>query len=73
MFICSADAFFERDVVFFRYQEFCVIATILEIDDDSSCDFSGVGCFEEFSVRAAFPGSVEAVAVVDEDFHGAVG
>ena len=54
VFICSADAFFERDVVFFRYQEFCIIATILEIDDDSSCDFSGIDCFEKLPVWGAF-------------------
>lgn len=73
MGVYSAYSFFQWDVFFLRHEEFCIIATILEIDDDSSCDFSGVGCFEEFSAWGAFAGGVEAVAVVDEDFHRAVG
>ena len=27
-----------------------VLSSILQMFDDSSCDFSGVNCFEEFSV-----------------------
>ena len=65
MGVYSAYSFFQWDVFFLRHEKFCIIASVLQICDDSSCDFSVIGCFEEFSVRAAFPGSVEAVAVVD--------
>ena len=73
MGVDTADAFFEGDVFFLRHEEFCIIASVLQICDDSSCDFSVIGCFEECSVWGAFAGGVEAVAIVDKDFHNAVG
>ena len=60
---------FEGNVFGFRNQEFCIIASVFEVGDDSVCDLTGVGGFEEFAVGAAFAGGVLAVAVVDEDFH----
>ena len=33
--------------------------------DDLSCEFSGVGVFEEFAVWGAFAFGLDAVAVVD--------
>ena len=50
-------------------EEFCVVTSVFEVCYDSSCDFTGVGCFKEFAVGAAFAGGVKAVAVVDEDEH----
>ena len=37
--------------------------------DDLPCEFSGVGVFEEGAVWGAFAFGLDAVAVVDEDFH----
>ena len=37
------------------------------------CEVAGVGVFEELAVWGAFAFGLDAVAVVDEDFHGAVG
>ena len=54
-----------RDVVVFRNQEFGVIASGFEGCDDLSCEFSGVGVFEEFAVWGAFAFGLDAVAVVD--------
>ena len=63
--ICSADAFFERDVFFLRHEKFCVITFVLEFCYYALGDFAIVGCFEECSVWGAFAGGVVAVAVVD--------
>ena len=46
-------------------EKFCIIAFVFEFGDYALGDFSVVGCFEEFTVRRAFAGGVEAVAVVD--------
>ena len=61
----AADTFFEGDVFGFRNQEFGVVASGLEDWDDSSCEFSGVGVFEELAVRGAFAFGLDAVTVVD--------
>ena len=61
----AADAFFEGDVVFFRNQEFCVVAFVFQFSDYLPCDFSGVGVFEEFAVWGAFAFGLDSVAVVD--------
>ena len=67
--IYTAAAFGERYIVIFWYQEFCIYALMLELCCDAACDFQIVDAFEEFSVRGAFSGGVDAVSVVDEDFH----
>ena len=67
--IYAADSFFQWDVFFLRHEEFCVIAFVLEFCYYALGDFSIVGCFDEFSVRRSFAGSVVAVAGVEEDFH----
>ena len=41
---------------------FGVVASGFEFRDDLSCDFSGVGVFEEFAVRGAFAFGLDAVA-----------
>lgn len=42
---------------------------MLELCCDAACDFPIVDAFAEFSVRGAFSGGVDAVSVVDEDYH----
>ena len=69
MGVYTAYTVFEGDIFGFGYKEFGIIASVFKIGDDSPCDFSCVDGFEEFSVGAAFAGSVVAVTVVEEDFH----
>ena len=60
----AADAFLQGDVVFFGNQEFGVVAFVFQFSDHLSCDFSGVGVFEDFTVWGAFAGGVVAVGGV---------
>ena len=41
----------------------CVLVTVYEVCYDSSCNFSGVGVFEEFAVGAALAGGFVADGV----------
>ena len=50
-----------------------MVAIVYEFGDYALGDFSVVGCFEEFTVRRTFAFGLDAVAVVDQGFHGAVG
>ena len=50
-----------------------MVAFVYEFRDYALGDFSVVGCFEEFTVRRTFAFGLDAVAVVDQGFHGAVG
>ncbi len=67
--VYTAYAVCEGDIVGFGGQEFGVVASVIQIGDYSLCDFTGVGVFEEFAVWGAFASGLDAVAVVNKDFH----
>ena len=62
-------ALLEGDIVILGNEEFGIIASVLKIQDYSSCDFAVEEGFTELPVRRTFAGSELTVAVVDEDFH----
>ena len=64
---------FDGDVCFFRNKELGIVASVLKVGDDASCDFAVEFVFEEAAVGTAFAGSVGAVAIVDENLHNAAG
>lgn len=67
--IYSAASFREGDVILFWNEEFCVKASAAESGDYSRCDDAVEFVLKKAPVWAAFAGGVEAVTVVDEDFH----
>ena len=73
MGVYSAYSFFQWDVFFLRHEEFCVITFVLEFCYYALGDFAIIDCFEKLPVWGTFARGVEAVAVVDKDFHSAVG
>ena len=65
----AADAFFEGDVFGFGDEELGVVAFGLEGCEDLVGEVAGVGVFEEFAVWGTFAFGLDAVAVVNYDFH----
>ena len=59
----------EAEVFFFRDQEFSVVVPGLEGGDDAAGQEPVLGVFQETAVGAPLSLGVDAVAVVDEDFH----
>lgn len=72
-FVDTANALRERDVVFFGDEEFGVVAAVLEVEGDEGGNLPIVKVFTEATVRRTLARGVEAVAVVEEDFHGVTG
>ena len=68
----AAAAFSEGDVGFFWDEEGGVVVEGGEAVNDAGGEAAGQGVFAECSVRGSFSGGVDAVAVVDEDFHSKV-
>ena len=63
-------ALLEGDIVILWNEKFGIIASVLKIQNYSSCDFAVEEGFTELPVRGTFAGSELTVAIVDEDFHG---
>lgn len=72
-FVDTANALRERDVVFFGDEELGVVAAVLEVESNGRRDLTSVKVFTEAAVRRALARGVDAVAVVEEDFHGVTG
>ena len=62
-------ALLEGDIVILWNEKFGIIASVLKIQNYSSCDFAVEEGFTELPVRGTFAGSELTVAIVDEDFH----
>jgi len=65
----AAAALGQGDVGLFGDEEGCVVAEAGEGGDDAGCDEPVQGVFAQAAVGAALAGRVDAVAVVDEEFH----
>ena len=65
----AAAALGQGDVVLLGYQEGGVVPPGLEGGDDAACEEPVLGVFQELAVGAPLSLGVDAVAVVDEDFH----
>lgn len=62
-------ALLEGDIILLWNEEFGIIASVLKVQDYSSCNFAVEEGFTELPVRGTFAGSELTVGVVDEDFH----
>ena len=60
----------QRDVFLFRNEEAGIVAKVGQGRNYPGCNQAVPGVFAEDAVGAALAGSVDAVTVVDEDFHG---
>ena len=68
-FVGTQAAFVQGDIVGFVDEKGGVEAVGAELCCHAAGDFSVLDAFADFSVGAAFAGSVDAVAGVDKDFH----
>ena len=66
-------SFRKRYIGYFRHQKRNIVAAIQQICCYAGGDDAVVLIFEKFAVWAAFAERLNAVAVVDEDFHGVAG
>ena len=62
-------ALLEGDIVILWNEKFGIIASVLKIQNYTSCDFAVEEGFTELPFRGTFAGSELTVAIVDEDFH----
>ena len=65
----AAYTFFQGNIVFLRYKELGLDATVLQICYDAGCYFTIVDTFPEETVGGALAGSEDSVAIVDENFR----